>query len=582
MKKYPVFLMAICFTINSFAQQKIKWYEPEFVEGVCITDSTNIFNRLPVSMKEEVRPAVWDLSQNNAGEFIHFKTTASKIEVRYTLSGKNFALPHMPSTGMSGVDLFAKDVNGNWNWAPGKYSFGDTCTYLFSNLFPAKNSSGIVDFYLYLPLYNSVKWLSLGVSEKDTFSFADKRQEKPIVIYGTSITQGGVTSRPGLCWTSILSRNIDRTIINLAFSGNGKYEAPIFDLMAKVDAKLYILDCMPNLGSGFTEEEIKKRLVYGVNKLRERDKTVPILFIEHSAGYAPFFMDTSLLHFYRNSSQKMANIFEEFKTSGLKDIYLLTDKEIGFDINSTVDAAHPNDIGMMKYAIATEKKLREILNEPVGTISTQIPVEQYRDGYDWIKRQEDIAENMQQSNPDILLIGNSIIHYFGGKPAGTIARGEKEWNQYLTPLKVQNSGFGWDRIENVLWRIYHGGLDHFKGQNIVLMIGTNNMGINTNEEIVEGLQFLIGAIKSRKPFTKITMVGILPRKNKEPEVRDLNLKIKKMAQTRQISYVDFGKSFLNGNLINSDLFERDGLHPNTKGYEVLGKNLHQFFSNSKK
>lgn len=581
MKRFFILSAILWCTLYSFAQQSVKWNEPEFVEGVIITDPSNIYNRLPLSMKKEVRPAVWDLSQNTAGEFIHFKTIASKIEVRYTLAGKNLSLPHMPATGVSGVDLFAMDVNGNWNWAPGKYSFGDTCTYLFSNLFPAKNASGLTDFYLYLPLYNSVKWLSIGVNEKDSFSFAGRRQEKPIVIYGTSITQGGVSSRPGLGWTSILSRNIDRMIINLAFSGNGKYEGPIFDLMAKADAALYILDCMPNLSSGITIAELQDRLLYGINKLRERDSTVPILFVEHSAGFAPFFMDSELSKYYRKSSQMMATTFEEFKTSGIKNIYLLTDKEIDFDINSTVDAVHPNDIGMMKYAIACENKLREILHEPVGKISTQIPVEQYRDGYDWIQRQEDIAKNIQQSNPEILLIGNSIINYFGGKPGGMVSRGEKEWTKYLAPLKVQNSGFGWDRIENVLWRIYHGGLDNFTGRNIVLMIGTNNIGINTSEEIVEGLQFLIEAIKFRKPQAGITMVGILPRKNKELLVKDLNLKIKKMVLNNQVHYVDFGKIFLNDDVLNTGLFEKDGLHPNAKGYEVLGKNLHQLFSNRK-
>ena len=139
-------------------------------------------------------------------------------------------MPHMPSTGESGLDLFAIDVNGNWNWAPGSYHFGDTCSYTFKNLFLAKNSTSVSDFYLYLPLYNSVTWLSIGVDEKDSFAFASKRNEQPIVAYGTSILQGGVTSRPGLAWTNILQRNLDRTVINLGFSGNGRFEEPIFDL----------------------------------------------------------------------------------------------------------------------------------------------------------------------------------------------------------------------------------------------------------------------------------------------------------------------------------------------------------------
>lgn len=578
MKKYITLLVILCFNFTSFAQGKIKWYEPEFVEGVCITDPTNIFHRLPIEMKDKVREAVWNLSENTAGEFIHFKTTATEIKVQYTLAGKSFSMPHMPSTGMSGLDLFAIDVHGNWNWAPGKYSFGDTCTFTFSNLFLAKNGSGVSDFYLYLPLYNSVKWLSVGVDENAVFSFAEKRKEKPIVAYGTSIMQGGVASRPGLAWTSILSRNIDRTIINLGFSGNGRYEEPLFDLMAKVDARLYILDCMPNLAGGISADEIKNRVIYGINKLRERNKTLPLLFVEHAVGYAPFYMDTARLNTSYRSSLVIAKIVDELKSSGIKNIYLLTDKEIGFDINSTTEGSHPNDIGMMKYAEAYEKKIREILNEPVGKISTQVPVQQYRDGYDWMKRHEDIRENIQRSDPDILLIGNSIVNYFGGEPAEMIARGEKEWNQYLAPLKVQNSGYGWDRIENVLWRIYHGELDNFNGKNIVLMIGTNNLGINTDEEIAEGLKFLTDAIKARKPLAKITMVGILPRKSLELRVKNINLKIKKMALQNRIVYADFGKSFLTGSVVNPALFGSDGLHPNENGYGVLGRSLNKLLT----
>ena len=573
MKKYLFLFLIMAIGKFAFSQQDIKWYQPQFVEGICVHDSANIFHRLPSSMKDSVRKPVWNLSENTAGEFIHFKTSASAIEVRYTLTGKNFSMPHMPSTGVSGLDLFAIDKNGNWNWSPGKYHFGDTCSYDFKNLFLSKNNTGVSDFYLYLPLYNSVTWLSVGVNEKDSFAFAPKRKEKPIVAYGTSILQGAVASRPGLAWTNILERNIDRTVINLGFSGNGKFEAPLFDLMARVDASLYILDCMPNLTKGVSEQEIKERVAYGVNKLREKNKNVPILFAEHAVGYAPFYMDTARLNEYHNSSLVIEKIFKELQSSGVKNIYLLTDKEIDFDINSTTEGLHPNDIGMMKYATAYEKKIRMILNEPVGNIATEIPVEQYRDGYDWLKRHEDIIENIKETNPTTLLIGNSIINYWGGEPKGTLARGGKEWNKYLAPMKVQNAGFGWDRIENVLWRVYHGEFDDFKGKNIVLMIGTNNLGINTDEDIIDGLQFLINAIKLRKPNTNITMVGILPRTKKEKDVSTINKKIKEMSLRNRVAYVDFGRDFLIENSINPKLFVSDGLHPNADGYDVLGKDL---------
>lgn len=101
-----------------------------------------------------VRPAVWDLGRNSAGEYISFKTSATSLVVRYKVTG-SMAMPHMPSTGVSGVDLYARDVNGVWQWARGIYHFGDTIEYRFDNL---SLSAKEEEFRLYLPLYNTVSW----------------------------------------------------------------------------------------------------------------------------------------------------------------------------------------------------------------------------------------------------------------------------------------------------------------------------------------------------------------------------------------------------------------------------------------
>ncbi|MEO9021511.1 MAG: SGNH/GDSL hydrolase family protein [Ginsengibacter sp.] len=362
MEKYFFFLGILILSEFSFCQPKTSWFQPKFLEGVCVMDTTNIFHRIPIGMKNKVREEVWDLSENTAGEFIHFKTSASKITVRYVLKSKDFSFPHMPATGVSGLDLFALDANGNWNWTAGKYRFDDTCQYVFKNLTPEKNNVDVSDFYLYLPLYNTVTWISIGVDKDVKFLFAEKNRKRPIVAYGTSILQGGVTSRPGLAWTNILERNLDRTIVNLGFSGEGKLEAPIFDLMSDVDADMYILDCMPNLPDA-SFEEVRNRVRYGVKKLRKNNKLVPILFAEEANTYMPFYMGNASFDTNDKSSSVIARVFNELKLSGTKNIFMLTNGAINFDINSTVDGQHPNDIGMMKYAVAYEKIIRKILND---------------------------------------------------------------------------------------------------------------------------------------------------------------------------------------------------------------------------
>ena len=85
----------------------------------------------------------------------------------------------------------------------------------------------------------------------------------------------------------------------------------------------------------------------------------------------------------------------------------------------------------------------------------------------------------------------------------------------MRPAGFQNLGCGWDRIENVLWRIYHGELDGYKAGKVVLMIGTNNCGLNNDKEIVEGLRFLLSAIRQRQPEASVKVIGILPRRNQE-------------------------------------------------------------------
>ncbi|WP_295125194.1 SGNH/GDSL hydrolase family protein [uncultured Chitinophaga sp.] len=556
------------------AQQGLVWHTPKWVNGVAKRDTAHMFYRLPAEMKSRVSKNVWDLSLFTTGEFLHFRTGARHFEVRYQLSGKHREMPHMPATGVSGVDLFAKDRLGRWNWASPYYSFGDTVVYSYKHL---KIDAGAeVDYYLYLPLYNTVSWISIVTDEGVKVEFLRERKEKPIVGYGTSIMHGAVASRPGLSWTNILSRKLDREVINLGFSGNGRFEAPIFDLMATVDAAVYLFDCMPNLTRA-NPDTVEARIRYGVNKLRTAHPGVPIIFTEYPCGDIPYYMDSSLINDRHNSSQVIAAVYKKLKTEGVTNIWLLTEKEIGFDINSTTEHTHPNDIGMMKYADAYENKIREILREPVGQFTTQQPVAQNDNRYDWMLRHDEIKEQVRKTNPSAVIFANSIIHLWGGAPVTDTFRrnGPKAWERYIQPKKVQNAGFGSDRIENVLWRIYHGELDHFNGKKIIVMIGTNNLAVNSDEEIVAGLQLLLQQIRKRKPEAELTMIGILPRRKREERVRVLNEKIRLMAEAGDYRFVDYSPYFLKGNKANEDLFIGDGLHPDEEGYSILGKQLQQ-------
>lgn len=566
---------------STLPAQELKWFNPAespypIIEGRgWQTELVNPYDRLPAKAEKTVRTPVWDLSKNTAGEYLNFKTSSKTIIIRYVVKG-NFSLPHMPSTGVSGVDLYARDVNGIWQWAKGGYRFGDTCEYRYTNL---ALSSTEEEFRLYLPLYNTVSWLTIGVASNASFKAYELSNEQPIVLYGTSIMQGGCASRPGLAWANILGRKIDRPIINLGFSGNGQLEQPLIDLMNEQDAKLFVLDCMPNLSDKQKFPDLPNRITKAINSLQSKHPQTPILLVEHCCGAAITNMDTALINKYKWSSQVLSATYDSLIKNGVKNIYLLTTSAIGFDAESTVDGTHPNDIGMMKFAEAYERIIRKIFNEEKGTISTTIPIRQRRDFaiYDFMQRHNAILKTVKEVQPNVVLIGNSITHFWGGLPESGINRGKHSWEKYLQPLNTVNLGFGWDRIENVLWRVHHGELDGYKAKEIIINIGTNNLSTGESDEnIIEGLKHLIKAIAERQPQSSIFLSGIYPRKNMEERIAILNKKIKLLAKSINHSFINPGVELLKANGKIDEQLLSDGLHPNEKGYEKLGISLSSY------
>ncbi|MGC4036859.1 MAG: SGNH/GDSL hydrolase family protein [Chitinophagaceae bacterium] len=578
--KLPVLSATIFFlTINCFSQTNYKWWNPAessfpVVEGQAWPKEVqNFYDRLPARAEKTVRPDVWNLSKHSAGLYIKFNSNAADIVVKYVLQNKNnYAMPHMPATGVSGIDLYALTQSGQWVWAPGRFKFGDTVEYHFANIEVDQQFKGRdCEFRLFLPLYNSLSWLQIGVPADKNFIPQPLTPEKPVVIYGTSIAQGGCASRPGLGWTNILERKLDRPLINLAFSGNGRLEKEVIQFVNEIDASLYVLDCFPNLvaSGGFSDEELEKRLTVSVLSLKEKHPLTPILVADHSLSSATGIIDTA-----RNKECEQANkiaklVVDKLVAGGMKGLYRLTNAEIGLNIESTVDGVHPNDIGMEKYAKAYAKSIQTILLEPEETYSTTIPIIQTRDGYDWRGRHEAIKRlNKTNKSPNVI-IGNSIIHFWAGEPAANRVSGADSWKKYFEPIGMQNMGFGWDRVENLLWRIYHGELDSFEAKHVVLAIGTNNLGLNSDNEIIEGLKLVVMAIKIRQPKAAIYLSGIFPRRNMEKRVETINLAYAKLAATLRVNYVNPGKVLLLSNgKIDESLFS-DGLHPNEKGYGKL-------------
>ena len=582
MKKITILLLILFFVNNSYSQEKIevKWWNPINSEIPVISGQAwpkevkSIYHRLPSKAQSNVKEGVWHLSMQAAGLSIRFWTNSHNIHVKYSVK-EIISFPHMSATGVSGLDLYSKSYNGEWLRCWGSYSIDKKSYYNFI----IDDNSDSYDNYgreyqLFLPLYNEVDTLEIGVNEESFFTALPLRKEKPIVAYGTSICQGACATRPGMAWTNILERRLERPFINLGFSGIGRLDPELIDLMAEIDAKLYILDCLPNLNPD--KDNTLQLLLDAVSKLKEKRPDVPVVLTAH-IGYADEFTNNSSRDRYTRLNKELDSAFQKIQSEGYTNVYLLKKEKLGLNFDSYVDIIHPNDLGMVEYANAYEDLIRDILNEKVGKISTTIPITQSRDisTYKWEERHQKLLELNKVNPPKVCLFGNSIVNYWGGEPKSVIARGQDSWESIMEPIGVRNFGFGWDKIENVLWRVYHDELDGFNAERIVLMIGTNNLHINSEDEIISGLEELIEAIRIRQPKSNILMIGILPRLGKEDQVKRLNYKLSRIADIENVDYMSIGDSLLlkNGK-IDESLFT-DGLHPNGKGYMIIAKQLQQ-------
>lgn len=337
-------------------QAKMEWVPVHelTVEGQAFTGLAAPFDRLPARAQKTVRKQVWDLSRHAAGLCVRFRSDARSLRVRWELTEARLAMPHMPATGVSGLDLYMRH-EGRWRWAataqPRK--FPDNESGLVRNL-----DGELHEYQLYLPLYNGVKRVEIGLTGGAKLEgFPRSERRRPIVFYGTSITHGACASRPGMTHVAILGRRLDRPVINLGFSGNGRLEQEVGDLVREIDAAVYVLDCLPNLNG----KQVAERLVPFVRALRKARPETPIVIVEDRRYPNGFVFDGRRKRNLENWKACRAG-FEQLQNDGLKRLFYLEGAALlGEDGEDTVDGSHPTDLGFMRQARAMEPVLRRAL-----------------------------------------------------------------------------------------------------------------------------------------------------------------------------------------------------------------------------
>ena len=333
----------------------IKYYGEEsfLLEGTFIHDSLkeNRYDRLPASYKEIVREPVWDLSKHSSGLSIRFLSNSSVITAKWEVLN-NFSMDHMPDTGIKGVDLYFKD-NDEWQYINTGVPVGFNNEYkLVENM-----ENELREYKLFLPLYDGIKNIEIGV---DSISYVKRpkiNEKKPIVFYGTSITQGACASRPGMAHTNIISRQLDRDVINFGFSGNGRMEESIANLISDSNPIFYVIECMPNM---YPPDLVSNNTIPLIDTIRAKDSDTPIILVDLFTSPITA-LDKNAIRGTSEMNNALKTQYDKMINNGYNNIiYLETQSALGNDFEGTVDAVHFTDLGFIRYSDFLVKKFEEL------------------------------------------------------------------------------------------------------------------------------------------------------------------------------------------------------------------------------
>ena len=259
---------------------------------------------------------------------------------------------HMAETGIKGVDLYYKNDNG-WQYINTGRPQGIDNDYLLVDNMTEK----LREFKIFLPLYDGVENIEVGINSTSFIRKVKENTKKPIIFYGTSITQGGCASRPGMAHTNIISRKLDIDVVNFGFSGNGRMEQPIAELISETEPLFYVIECMPNMISA---ENISKTTIPLVNTIKKKNPDTPILFVDHF-DFSFSVLDNQVKKHTDSMNTALKTEFKKMVDNGYENIFHLeSENALGSDYEGTVDGVHFTDLGFIRYADFLIERFKEL------------------------------------------------------------------------------------------------------------------------------------------------------------------------------------------------------------------------------
>ena len=341
----------------------VKWIDGRYlpIEGRWnLGDTKHYYMRLPDTLTTNVNGGVRGMRDNTSGMIFRFRTDSNFLVLRHTPLHGWHGMSHMTEVGTSGWDVYRLDkTSGKWRFVTSNHGARNDDAHPGARLKRISWTPGD-ECIINLPLYNGVKEFELGIasgSKVEASSTWASGITKPVVFYGTSITHGGCCTRPGLGFVNIVGRDLDVPVFGLGFSGSGVMEYELSDVISRIDASCYVLDCLWNMG---LKEDPKGpgRSVEGnyekfIRNLRAKRPDVPIVMAEQCDVY---------MKGPNEKDRFMRKLYEKLVAEGWKNLVYLPKHEMySGDLEGTVDGCHPNDLGMMSMARAFGGAVRKAL-----------------------------------------------------------------------------------------------------------------------------------------------------------------------------------------------------------------------------
>ncbi|MBE7054103.1 MAG: hypothetical protein E7391_07520 [Ruminococcaceae bacterium] len=307
------------------------------------------FKRIPTNVAESVSDGVVRLHKDTAGGRIRFKTNSDYVAIsaKYNRTGK---MPHFALTGSVGFDLYADNVYTATFVPP--FDIEDSYESVIDFKIKTENMR---DITINFPLYSCIDEIYIGLSKNAKIEeSAPYKNKKPVVYYGSSITQGGCASRPGNSYQAVISRRLDLDYINLGFSGNAKGEDEMADYIKNLDMEIFVYDYDHNAP---TKEHLEKTHERMFKIIREKNPALPIIMMTR-----PQYNPTP---FAKELKPVIEKTYNNAINSGDKNVYLI-DGTCLMEIakgDGTVDGAHPNDLGFFSMAKAVGDVIEEIIKK---------------------------------------------------------------------------------------------------------------------------------------------------------------------------------------------------------------------------